>query len=252
MSRGRGSVTRQSPMMRARGPGRHDHDAVGERDRLFEIVGDEQHRLAVGVPQFQQQIAHDLPGLGVERAERLVHQKDLGIADQHLRQADALALPARQHVRIAVGERAEADGREPALRALQRLLARRALDVEADGDIVDRGLPGKQRIGLKQIAGIPVQAGQRLTENLHRPRGGLQKPGRDIEQRRFPAAGRPDDGDELAMRDRQAGLFHGRIDAIPGHAKGHRRIVERDRHWLFVTRHVSPQDLERCLSGYEG
>jgi hypothetical protein len=87
----------------------------------------------------------------------LVHQKDFRIADQNLRQADAFALPAGQHVRIAVGERAEADRGEPALRALQRLRARRALDLEADGDIVDRGLPGKQRIGLKQIAGIPVQ-----------------------------------------------------------------------------------------------
>ena len=252
MSRGRGSGTRQSPMMRARWPCRHDHDAVGERDRLFEIVGDEQHRLAVGIPQFQQQVAHDLPGLRVERAERLVHQKDFWIADQDLREADALALPARQHVRITVGERAEADGSEPALRALQRLLARRALDVEANGDIVDRGLPGKQRIGLKQIAGIPVQPRQRLTENLHRPRGGLQKPGRHVEQRRFPAAGRADNGDELAMGDRQAGPLHGCVDTIPGHAKGHRRIVERHRDWLFVTRHVSPQDLERCLSGYEG
>ena len=84
-------------------------------------MGDEQHRLAVGVPEIEQQIAHDLPGLGVERAERLIHQEDLRIADQNLRQADALALTAGQHVRIAVGERAEAHGGEPALRALQRL-----------------------------------------------------------------------------------------------------------------------------------
>ena len=35
----------------------------------------------------QQQIAHDLPGLGVERAERLVHQQDLRVADQDLRRA---------------------------------------------------------------------------------------------------------------------------------------------------------------------
>ena len=109
--------------------------------------------------------------------------------------------------------------REPVLRALQRLLARRALDFEADRDIVDRGLPGKQRIGLEQIAGVPVQAGQRLTENLHRPRGGLQQPGGDIEQRRFSAAGRADDGDELAIRHRQAGLLNGRIDASPATRK---------------------------------
>ena len=49
-------------------------------------------------------ITHDLPGLGIERAERLVHQQDFWIADQHLREPHPLALAARQHVRIAVGE----------------------------------------------------------------------------------------------------------------------------------------------------
>ena len=44
-----------------------------------------------------------------------------GIADQHLGEADALALAAGQHVRIAVGEGAEADRGQPGLRALQRL-----------------------------------------------------------------------------------------------------------------------------------
>ena len=98
-----------------RRPRRHDDHAVGQRDRLFQIVGDEQHRLAVGAPQIEQQVAHDLPGLRVERAERLVHQQDFRIADQHLRQPDALALAAREHVRIAVAERAEAHAREPVL-----------------------------------------------------------------------------------------------------------------------------------------
>src|SRR5207237_4103795 len=38
----------------ARGrPRRHDHDAVGERNRLLEIMGDEQHGLAVGIPEVE-------------------------------------------------------------------------------------------------------------------------------------------------------------------------------------------------------
>src|SRR5579872_4364095 len=82
----------------------HDHDAISERDRLFEIVGDEQHRLAVGAPEFEQEIAHDLAGLGIERSERLVHQENFGVADQDLRKPDALALAAREHVRIAKAE----------------------------------------------------------------------------------------------------------------------------------------------------
>src|SRR5690348_6499285 len=93
--------------------GRHDHHAVGERDRLFQIMGDEQHRLAILVPEIEQKAAHHLPGLCIERAERLVHQQNLGVADQDLRQADALALAAGKHMRIAVAEMREPDRRKP-------------------------------------------------------------------------------------------------------------------------------------------
>ena len=109
MSRGRGSGTRQSPMMRAAGPAdmittRSASAIASSRSWVTNSTA-----LRSAFHRFEQQIAHDLPGLRVERAERLVHQQDLRIADQHLREADALALAARQHVRIAVGEGAEAD-----------------------------------------------------------------------------------------------------------------------------------------------
>ena len=149
-------------------------------------MGDEQHRLAVGVPQLQQQIAHDLSRLRIERPERLVHQQDLRVADQHLGEADAFALAARQHVRIAAGEGPEPDRGQPALRALQRLSARRALDLQPDGDVVDRGLPGKQRIGLKQVAGLLVEAGQRLFEDAHVPDDGLSSPAATLSNVDFP------------------------------------------------------------------
>jgi hypothetical protein len=151
-------------------------------------------------------------------------------------------------MRIAVGKSAEANGSEPTLRALQRLRPRRTLYFGADGDVVDRGLPGKQRIGLEQIAGIPVQAGQRLTENPHRPGGGLQQSSGDIEQRRFSASGGADDGDELAMCHRQAGLFYGGVDTVASDTKGHRRIIERDRDRLFGIRHIPPEDWRDALA----
>ena len=206
-------------------------------------MGHEQHRLAVGVPQFQQQIAHDLSGLGIERPERLVHQQNFWIADQDLGETDALALPAREHMRIAVAERAETHRRQPALRALQRLLARRALDLESDGDIVDRGLPGEQRIGLEQIAGVPIEPGQRLAEDFYRSGRRLEQPGGDIEQRGFAASGGADNGDELAMHHRKIGLFDRGIDARIGEAKRHRRIVKRDRIWLCRIHRVPPPGL---------
>ena len=46
-------------------------------------------------------------GVGVERAERLVHQQDLGLRDQRAHQRHALAHAARQRRRIEAGEAVE-------------------------------------------------------------------------------------------------------------------------------------------------
>ena len=108
--------------------------------------------------------------------------------------------------------------------------ARYALDLEADRDIVERGLPGKQRVGLKQIAGFRVQSAKRPVEDPHRARRRLQQTGGDVEQRRLSAPGGADDGDEFAILDRQPGLFDGGIDARIGDTKRYRRILKRDRY----------------------
>src|SRR3954454_9738279 len=214
------------------GSRRHDHYAVSERDRFLEVVGDEQHCLAIGAPQVEQQVADDLPRLRVERPEWLVHQQDPRIPDQYLREADALSLSPREHVRVAGAECSQADGGQPGLRALKRLGARRTLDLQPDGDVVDRSLPGKQRVGLKQVAGVAIEAGQRRVEDFDRARGRFHQASGDVEQGRFSAPGRPDDGDELAMIDPEPGLFDSGIEAIAGQTERHRRVIERDRRWF--------------------
>src|SRR5688572_31049603 len=96
--------------------GGHHHHAVGERDRLFQVMRDEDHRLAVGRPQLEQLVLHEMARLDVERGERLVHQNDLGVEDQRLRQRHALAHAAGQLVRITGAEPAQAYPPQPLLR----------------------------------------------------------------------------------------------------------------------------------------
>src|SRR5258708_21111860 len=143
-------------------------------------------------------------------------------------------------MRIAIAESTETNRSQPVLGPLQRLLAWRALDLEPDRDVVDRGLPGEQRISLKQIAGITIEARQRLAEDPDRPLCRLEQPGGDVEQRRFPASGGPDDGDELAMRHPKVGLFDRGLDPRIAQPQRPRRIVKRDRIWLCRIHRVPP------------
>ena len=81
----------------------HHDDLLGDVHRLLLVVGDEDRRhvhLVVEAPQPDAQIlAHP----GVERAERLVEQQHLGLDGERPRQRHALALAARELVRVAAG-----------------------------------------------------------------------------------------------------------------------------------------------------
>ena len=215
-----------SPMMRAAGPGRHDHHPVGECDRLLQVVGDEQHGLAVAGPQLEQQVAHDLPGLGVERPERLVHQQDVRIADQHLGKADALPLAARELVGIAVAERGKPDALEPGLRSLEGLGPGDTSDLEADGDVVARRLPRHDRVLLEKVAGVAVEAGEALAQHEGLAGGGDQQPGRHVEEGGLAATRGADDGDELVGADGEVGGGDGRVAATVGQRELDRHAAE--------------------------
>src|SRR5436853_70289 len=81
----------------------------------------------------------------------------------------------------------------------QSPMMRAAGCLEADGDVFQRGLPGKQRLGLEQVAGLPVQASEHCTEYLDTALRRAEQSGSNVEQGRFAATGRPDNGDELAI-----------------------------------------------------
>ena len=78
----------------------HDGDAVGHRHRLELVVGDVDSGRVDAVVQLAQLAAHQLAKLGIERAQRLVHQERLG--PPHDGAAERHALP------VAAGETADA------------------------------------------------------------------------------------------------------------------------------------------------
>ena len=76
-------------------------------ERLVDVVGDEQDGRPVPAPQLEHQLVHLDAGQGVEGAERLVEQQQVGVADQGPGQRDALGLAAGERQRpgvVLVGE----------------------------------------------------------------------------------------------------------------------------------------------------
>ena len=82
----------------------HDHDAVGELERLFLIVRHEHARQVNLFVQPPQPAAQLLPHFRVERAERLVEQQHFWLDGQRARERDALTLAAGKLGRMSIAK----------------------------------------------------------------------------------------------------------------------------------------------------
>ena len=74
----------------------HHRDAVGQHQRLFLVVGDEDRGQAEPALQAAHLELHGLAQLAVERAERLVEQQQPRVEDDGAGQRHALLLAARE------------------------------------------------------------------------------------------------------------------------------------------------------------
>ena len=97
----------------------HHQDAVGDVDGLLHVMGHEQDREPVRLPDAGEQLLHQEPRLRVERPERLVHEQDPGPVAERPGDGHALLHPARELPRVRVGER----GRGPRARGAPRRCA---------------------------------------------------------------------------------------------------------------------------------
>src|SRR2546427_4918159 len=120
--------------MRRGARGKH-HDSVGQRNRLLEIVCDEYHRLAVGGPQLEQLVLHQLPRLNVERRKRLVHEQNSRIQDEHLRERGAFAHSTGELVGVALAESAQAHALQPGVTSFKSFLPRHAAKFQTGNEI---------------------------------------------------------------------------------------------------------------------
>jgi len=102
--------------------GLDQQDAVGEQDRLVDVVGDEERRQAVLLDQRRDLLLHLQPRQGVQRRKGLVQKKKFRRPYQRARNGDALRLAAGQRQRPGVGARQQVDLVQGGQRALANSL----------------------------------------------------------------------------------------------------------------------------------
>src|SRR5581483_5903140 len=183
--------------------GQHQH-AVGEDQRLVDVVGDQQHRGAVPAPQPQHQRVHGDPGQRVERAERLVEQQQAGLADQGAGERGALRLAAGQGEWPGVRLGGEADLGERLFRDGGWIWC-----AQAERDVRRDAAPGEQ-------AGFLERDGDRAA-HLEFARGVRIQAGQRAQQRGLAGAADPEQRDELALRDVEVQVVeHARAAELAG------------------------------------
>ena len=101
----------------------HDDDAVGDRQRLFLVVRDEDGGDAELLLDRADLLAQRNADLGVERRQRLVEQQQLRLRRQRAGERDALLLAAGELVGIAVAELRQLDDARASRRRACRLSA---------------------------------------------------------------------------------------------------------------------------------
>src|SRR5665647_2111321 len=205
----------------------HDGHAVGGVLDHRQVVGDEDVRQFELVLKVLEEVDHLRPDGHVEGAHRLVADDELRVERQGAGDADALALPARELVRVALGVLgAEPDGLEQLEDALLALgLGTDLVDLERLADDVAHAHARIQR-GVRvleddlHVAAQPLhlrprgshdvdtlegdRAGRRRDEPQHgAPRGGLA------------AAALADQTQGLALLDREADAVDG-VDLAGG------------------------------------
>ena len=185
----------------------HHHDPVAQAHRLHLVVRHVNGRRLDLPLEPLQVVASGIAQLRVEVGEGLVEQKDLGIPHQRAAQRDPLALPARELARIAVEVARDAEHVRRPAHLLLDPLAGRPTGFEREGDVLEDGAVGVERVALEHHCDPPGSgrdvAVHALAPDGNLPRRGPFEPRDHPQQGRFPRAGRAEQHEELSVADRE-------------------------------------------------
>src|SRR5207245_11694976 len=158
----------------------------------------------------------------------LVHEEYLGIDHERAHERHALPHAAGQRGRkrlLEAREAREGDGLANAPRALG---PGDAAILEAERDVARDGAPREDRVLLEDVADM-ARRRPRHRRAVDQDGAGVRRhePADHVEDGGLAAAGRPDDGDELALEHLEGGAIH-RGHLAPAGAEGLREVADDD------------------------
>ncbi len=189
----------------------HDRDLVGHRHRLEMVVGDIDRGRLDAIVQVAQLAAHHMEKLGVERAQRLVHQEGLRTAHHGSPERYAVAVAAGELRCFARHQMLDPQHPRGLLHPLANLVPRHTLALQREADVlpdIHMRIEREQLEHERDVAGggtverdvLPVEQdlalGRKLEAGDHAQGGGLA------------AAGRAEQREERAVVDGEARPFH--------------------------------------------
>ena len=181
--------------------GPQHHDAIGENDRLLDVVRHhDQCRLKIG-PEIEEVILQVGAGEGIERGEWFVEKKNLRAWHQCAGDGDALRLAAGEFARPHPRLVGQADPVERTRHAHASFQLR--VPLQAEADIVGHVQPREQPRLLENDADLLVRRGDDGAVEHHPPLGRRVEPGDRPQHCRLAAAGAADGDEDFPGRDRE-------------------------------------------------
>ena len=155
---------------------------------------------------------HPAAQRGVEVAERLVEQEHQRLLYEGSTERHPLLLAARELTRLPAEQVRDVEHLGDDFDALLDLLPGAALELEAEGDVVERRHVRVEGVILEDHRHPSLvwrDAGDVLLPEMHAARIRLIQTGDQVERRALAAPGGPEQGHERASRDLQGKLVDG-------------------------------------------
>ena len=187
--------------------GGEDEQPIGEEDRLLQLRGDEQDRVARLLEEPQEVLLHQLARHGVEPAERLVHQHDLRVVDERAGELAAPLHATGELRRILVLEPLESDLLQEPARLLSGLAPVHAPHVGTEHHVLERGHPGEQRRFLEHDEAVAPGSLDALPVDEDLAGARLLVAGDEVDEGALAAARGADHDVETARLDVEGGAL---------------------------------------------